>query len=247
MPDLLLASSSRSHPGAMLEHLRDAIAGWAAGLDELLFVPWARVDHPGATAAVRQALEPVGVRVVGIEQTPDPVAAVGEARAVFVGGGNTFLLLDTLQRHGVLPALRERVTSGATRYLGTSAGSNVACPTIQTTNDMPVVWPTAGPTALGLVPVQINAHYVDPDPTRTHQGETRLERLAEFHEHHDTPVLGLREHAWLRVRGGTTTVHGTPGTTRPPAVLVRPGRPPQDLDDGADLMHATTEGAGWSA
>lgn len=242
MPDLLLASSSRSHPGGMLEHLREAIADWAGDAEEVLFVPWARTDHAGTTTAVRGALTHAGVRVRGIEEAPDPVAAVAAATAVFVGGGNTFLLLDTLQRQGVLPVLRDRVASGATRYLGASAGTNLACPTIQTTNDMPVVWPAGGPGALGLVPFQVNAHYVDPDPDSTHQGETRLERLAEYHQHHATPVVGLREHGWLRVQDQAMAVHGTPGATRPPAILLQPDRPPRDLEAGADLVDELADG-----
>ena len=166
---------------------------------------------------------------------------------MFVGGGNTFLLLDTLQQQGVLPVLRDRVASGATRYLGASAGTNLACPTIQTTNDMPVVWPAGGPGALGLVPFQVNAHYVDPDPASTHQGETRPERLAEYHQHHPTPVVGLREHGWLRVQDQAMTVHGTPGATRPPAILLRPDLPPRDLEAGADLVTELADTASGGA
>ncbi len=239
--DLVLASSSRCHPGGPLDHLLDAIAEWAEGVDEVLFVPWARTDHADYTATIRRGLARLDLRVVGLEEAADPASAVDSARAVFVGGGNTFLLLDTLQRRGVLPVLRERVTAGTTRYLGISAGSNLACPTIQTTNDMPIVWPAGGPDGLGAVAVQLNAHYVDPDPTSTHQGETRPQRIAEFHQHHTTPVLGLREHAWLRVRGDDLTVRGVPGAARPPGVLLRPEQPPQDLPDTTDLAAALAE------
>lgn len=235
MLDLLLASSSRSHPGASLDHLADAIVDWADGVREVLFVPWARTDHAAYTGTTRDRLARLGLRVAGLDEAQDPVAAVARADAVFVGGGNTFLLLDALQRSGVLEVLAQRCTSGATRYLGTSAGSNVACPTIQTTNDMPVVWPQQGPGALGLVDVQLNAHFVDADPASTHQGETRLQRLAEYHEHHQRPVIGLREHGWLRVRDATATVEAAPGSTVPPAVLLAPGAPPTDLAAGAEI------------
>ena len=235
MPDLLLASSSRSHPGGPLEHLLDPVRDWAAGVDEVLFVPWARTDHEATTARTRDALAPLGLRVAGLEDASDAVAAIEAAEAVFVGGGNTFLLLHTLQQRGVLPVLRDRVRTGAARYLGTSAGTNLACPTIQTTNDMPVVWPAGGPAALQAIPVQVNAHWVDPDPASTHQGETRVERIAEFHEHAPTPVVGLREHGWLRVTGGRTVVRGAAGVPRPPGVLLTPGRPPRDLHEGTDL------------
>lgn len=235
MPDLLLASSSRCHPGGHLDHLLDALHTWADGIDEVVFVPWARTDHDGYTATARASLGRLGVDVVGLHEAPDPVAAVAEADAVFVGGGNTFLLLDTLQRTGVLSVLADRARSGALRYLGTSAGTNVACPTIQTTNDMPVVWPADGPTAMGLVGFQVNAHFLDADPTSTHQGETRLDRLAEFHEHHDTPVLGLREHGWIRVTDHGAHVHGLASHDRAPATLVRPGEPPREVEGGTDL------------
>lgn len=245
MRDLLLASSSRSHPTGPLQHLLAPIRSWAHGMDELLFVPWARSDHAAYTATTREALADTGLAVTGLDEVDDPVTAVRRAPAVFVGGGNTFLLLDTLQRTGVLPVLRERVASGAARYLGTSAGSNLACPTIRTTNDMPIVWPRGGPAALGVVPVQLNAHWVDPDPASTHQGETRRQRIGEFHEHDATPVVGLREHAWLRVHGGAMTVRGAAGDARPPGVLLLPGRPPRDIHDGQDLatLLPTTTGA----
>ena len=246
MRDLLLASSSRSNPGGYLDHLAEAIASWADGVDEVLFVPWARTDHAAYTALTRDRLDGLGLAVTGLDEVVDPVAAVRDARAVFVGGGNTFLLLDCLQRSGVLDVLRDRVASGATRYLGTSAGSNLACPTIQTTNDMPVVWPDAGPGALGLIDVQLNAHFVDADPSSTHQGETRLQRLAEYHQHHHRPVIGLREHGWLRVRGATATVEADPSPATPPAVLLRPAAPPTDLAVGTavDDLVASPRGAG---
>lgn len=235
MPDLLLASSSRCHPGGHLDHLLDALGPWTEGIREVLFVPWARTDHDAYTATARDSLARVGVEVTGIHRAEDPVAAVGRADAVFVGGGNTFLLLDTLQRTGVLPVLADRARSGALRYLGTSAGTNVACPTIQTTNDMPVVWPADGPTGMGLVDVQVNAHFLDADPSTTHQGETRVERLAEFHEHHDTPVVGLREHGWLRVRGDEVVVEGLAPAPAAPAVLLTRDAPPRELPAGSPI------------
>lgn len=247
MPDLLLASSSRSHPGGHLAHLGEAIREWADGLDEILFVPWAQVDHDGYTAATLDVLGPLGLQVTGLHEHADPRGAIASAAAVFVGGGNTFLLLDRLQASGVLPLLRQRVASGATRYLGTSAGSNLACPTIQTTNDMPVVWPRGGPAGLAVVAWQLNVHYVDPDPASTHQGETRLQRLAEYHEHHSTPVLGLREHGWLRVRGDQATIDGAPGVAAAPGVLVRPDIGPADLLAGTRLdgiVPVTADGDG---
>lgn len=235
MPDLLLASSSRCHPGDHLDHLIDALESWVDGVREVLFLPWARTDHDDYTATARASLGRLDVDVVGIHEADDPVAATTRAEAVFVGGGNTFLLLDVLQRTGVLPVLAERARRGELRYLGTSAGTNVACPTIQTTNDMPVVWPTDGPGAMGLVGFQVNAHFLDADPTSTHQGETRLDRLAEFHEHHAAPVLGLREHGWVRVTDDGAHVHGLGPHARAPGVLLRRGAAPREVPDGTSL------------
>ncbi len=124
-----------------------------------------------------------------------------------MGGGNTFRLLDTLAGLGVVEGLSARVRAGETRYLGASAGTNVACPTIRTTNDMPICQP-ASFDALGLIPFQINLHYVDPDPTSTFMGETREERIEEFLEENHCPVLALYEGSWLRVSKGRATVTG---------------------------------------
>jgi dipeptidase E len=126
---------------------------------------------------------------------------------VFVGGGNTFRLLDALQRTGLLVVLRARVLDGLP-YMGASAGTNIAAPTIRTTNDMPIVEPATF-SALGLVPFQINPHYLDADPASTHNGETREQRIGEFLEENDVAVLGLREGTWLRVDGPRASIGGT--------------------------------------
>ncbi|HEX2052572.1 MAG TPA: dipeptidase PepE, partial [Actinomycetota bacterium] len=172
-----------------------------------------------------------GIRLSGIHQAPDPVRAVEEAQAIYVGGGNTFRLLNEMYRANLLNVIRERVRDGMP-YMGVSAGSNVACPTIQTTNDMPIVRP---PTfdALDLVPFQINAHYywgrtfVQRGETMTeHFGETRDERLAEFHEENDTPVIGLWEGGFLRVEDSSVQLLGEA------ARLFRRGRDPMDILPG---------------
>src|SRR5690606_32785496 len=175
--------------------LRDAlpisVADWLDGRDRLLFIPCAKRDGDAYLQVVRSAVAPLGVAVDGLHQEPDPVAALRRAAALFVGGGNTFRLLSALQRTGLVEVIRERVQEGMP-YLGASAGTNVACPSLRTSNDMPIV-PPASFEALGLVPFQINPHYVDPDPRSTHMGETRDERIAEFLEENDVPVLGVRE------------------------------------------------------
>ncbi|MGH3169786.1 MAG: dipeptidase PepE [Trebonia sp.] len=140
---------------------------------------------------------------------------------MFIGGGNSFRLLAELQRLDLVDAVRERVQSGMP-YLGSSAGTNMACPSLRTSNDMPIVEP-ASFRALGLVPFQINPHYIDADPGSRHMGETRQERIAQFLEDNDVPVLGLREGGWLRVTGGTATVGGMAG-----GVLFTRDNPPRE-------------------
>jgi dipeptidase E len=169
------------------------------------------------------------MKVTGVHALPDPAAAVATARVLLVGGGNTFRLLAALQRTGLIPLVRERVARGELRYIGSSAGSNVAAPTIRTTDDMPIV---AVPDlrAFGLVPFQINPHYLDADPASTHMGETRAQRLEQFLEENDVPVIGLREGAWLRRSGGAVRLGGPTG-----AVLFGRGAAPRELEPGADL------------
>jgi dipeptidase E len=232
--ELLLLSNSTTHGQAMLSHAREEIAGFLGGR-ELLFVPYALADHDGYTARVAGALAPAGVRVIGAHTAADPAAAARAATAVFVGGGNSFRLLRALQRLGLVEAIRAAVGAGA-RYLGSSAGTNMACPTLRTSNDMPIVEP-AGFAALGLVPFQINPHYLDADPAATHMGETREQRITEFLEENDAAVLGLREGAWLRVSGASATLGGATG-----ARLFRRGAEPAELAPGADLSDLLKEG-----
>jgi dipeptidase E len=225
---LLLLSNSATYGQPYLSHALDALAAHLSGRKRLLFIPYALADHDGYTATVAEAMRPIGIGVEGLYSQPDPASAVGSAGAVFVGGGNTFRLLRTLRRAGLLGPLRDRVLTGLP-YVGSSAGTNVACPTIRTTNDMPILDPD-GFDALGLIPFQINPHYLDPDPGSTHQGETRAQRLAEFCEENDVPVLAMREGAWLRVNGDAASLHGANG-----AVLFRHGRQPEELITGTDV------------
>ncbi|BCJ31530.1 dipeptidase PepE [Actinocatenispora sera] len=227
--DLLLLSNSRTHGYGYLEHVRDEVTEFLAGATELVFVPYALRDHDAYTATVADALRPLGVAVTGVHTAADPVAAVTAAEAVFVGGGNSFRLLKTLQDTGVRDPIAGRVRSGALRYMGASAGTNMACPTLRTTNDMPITEPDSF-TALGLVPFQINPHYVDPDPSSTHMGETREQRITEFLEQNDVPVLGIREGGLLRVRDGSARLGGVKG-----ARLFARGAQPREFAPGDDL------------
>lgn len=207
-PALLLLSSSRTHGTGYLEHARDWIAAHFTGIRAALFVPYAGVTigWDAYTDNVRQALAPLDIAVTGIHTTADPVAAVQAASAIIVGGGNTFQLLHELYRHALVTPIRARVMAGLP-YLGWSAGSNVACPTICTTNDMPIVEPPSF-AALNLFPYQINPHFTDAAPPG-HMGETRSQRITEFLAANPTAtVLGLPEGGALWLRGTTLELLG---------------------------------------
>jgi len=206
---LILASASRVHGTGYLDHLEPYLEKLFAGVDRLLFVPYALHDLDRYTGQVRQRFAPLGIGIDGIHEAADPVVAIERAAAIFIGGGNTFRLLDRLLRGRLIEPIRRRVEAGRP-YLGASAGSNVAGLTIRTSNDMPIVRP-ASFAALGLVDFQINPHYIDPDPSSTHMGETRDTRLNEFHEENETPVVALREGALLDIVGERVTVEGEPG------------------------------------
>jgi dipeptidase E len=227
--DLMLLSNSFSPGGGALEHARDALATLFADCRHVLFVPYAGSDPDAYTEAMREILATLGVHVTGAHRAPDPLTVLAEADAVFVGGGNAFRLLRAVQRNGLLPAIARRVQAGMP-YLGVSAGANLACPTIRTTNDMPIVQP-ASLDALGLVPFQINAHYPDAHRDGAPAVAARDQRLGEFLQENDVPVLGLCEGSWLYVLHGTRAHLG--GTTS--ARLLRRGQQPRDLLPGDDI------------
>ena len=204
--ELLLLSNSTNYGGTMFSHAAETFAGVSAG-DVVTFVPYALADWDDYADRAAAALGAFGVDVVSCHRSSVPEQAILEADVVMMGGGNTFRLLDSLYSLGVLETLSRRVREGVTRYVGASAGTNVACPTIRTTNDMPICHPPSF-AALGLVPFQINLHYVDPDPASTFMGETREERIMEFLEENECPVMGLYEGSWLRVSGEKAEVTG---------------------------------------
>lgn len=225
---LLLISNSTMHGGEYLAHCAAEIRDFLGSRQRVLFVPYALFDHDGYTAKARAAFQAFGHDLISAHECGNGPAALDQVSAIFVGGGNTFRLLDALHRSGAAAAIAARALAGMP-YIGSSAGTNVATRSIRTTNDMPIVQPATF-TALGLVPFQINPHYLDPDPTSRHMGETREERLRQFHEENTTPVLGLREGAWVEVQGDTATLRGTTG-----ARLFERGVAPRELTAGADL------------
>ena len=209
MKKLLLASTSTVYGGTYLSYLRDELVDFFAERSEILFVPYARpsgISHDEYTEIARTFFAKLGKKVVGLHTFENPKKAVQEAEAIFTGGGNTFVLVNALYQLNIMDVLRETVLKG-TPYMGTSAGSNIAGETMQTTNDMPIIYPPSFKT-LGLIPFNINPHYLDPDPHSKHTGDTRETRIKEFHVFNDTPVIGLREGSWLRGAGEELTLKG---------------------------------------
>ena len=191
--NLLLLSASREGDTGYLEHAQPMLASHLEGIDEVLFIPYAGVSisYDEYTQMVGNAFSALGIKVVGIHDTPNPQQAVAQAKAVAVGGGNTFHLLHQLYEHKLVDAIRERVASGMP-YVGWSAGSNVAGNSIRTTNDMPIIQPPSF-EALNLVPFQINPHYTDYQAPG-HNGETREQRLQEFMViNPQMPIVGIQE------------------------------------------------------
>ncbi len=223
---LLLLSSSTVSGGGYLDYAADELRDFLGAVRTVLFVPFALHDRDAYTARVGERLGALGYAVAGLHHADSKREAIGQAEAIFVGGGNTFRLLQTLEDLDLLPAIRARVEA-AVPYLGSSAGSNLAGPTIRTTNDMPIVQPRSF-EALGLVPFQINPHYLDADPASTHMGETREERIQQFLEENETPVLGLREGASVRVEGDRCTLGGAAG-----ARWFRRGYPAEEVVSGS--------------
>lgn len=225
MRNLLLISSSRVHGSGFFEHCHDEIANHLQGIRSLLFVPYALADHEAYLATVATALKNI-LPVQSIHQSADPVAAVHDAEAIFIGGGNSFRLLKTMYDLELLAPIRESVQGKGIPYIGSSAGTNLSCPTIRTSNDMPIVEPPSF-AALKLIPFQINPHFIDADPNSTHQGETREQRLTEYLEENAVPVAGIREGSWLKVENEKCQLGGETGMK-----LFRQGQAPEEFSTG---------------
>lgn len=223
---LLLISNSTNHGQGFLDHCLAEIDDFLGPVRSLVFIPFALKEREIYGARSAERLADIGVRATTLTADEAGLGMIREAEAVFTGGGNTFRLLRTLQETGLLAALRERALAGMP-YIGSSAGTNLATPTIRTTNDMPIV-ECSSLDAIALVPFQLNPHYLDADPGTTHMGETREERLRQFHEENDTTIVGLREGSALRVENGTVTLAG-PRSAR----IFRKGEEPFELESGA--------------
>jgi dipeptidase E len=225
---VLLISNSSVYGRGYLDHVESEIKSFLGNAPRVLFFPFALHDRNAYTATARNRFGAMGYSLESADQTPAPQKAVEETDAIFIGGGNTFRLLKALQDLDLIEAIRRKVGSGAP-YIGSSAGSNVAGPTIKTTKDMPIVQPRSF-DSLSLVPFQISPHYLDPDPSSTHMGETQEERILQFLEENDTPVVGIREGAWLLCNDGTVTVKGQTG-----ARIFRRGQAPVEVTPGTEI------------
>jgi dipeptidase E len=212
---------------------RDLVSEHFSDCEEVLFVPFASEDHDTYTSRMQGFLGPEGPRLVSIHEFDDQVSAVNVATGIYVGGGNSFLLVRDLHEFGLIEPIRDRVMAGAP-YLGVSAGSNVACPTMMTTNDMPIVLPQSF-DSFGIVPFQINPHYhpgkvlfMDGEQVTEHYGESRAQRIAEFHRHQETPVLGMWEGSFVQWDGFRGTLIGR-------ATAFSPGSDPVEIEDGFEF------------
>jgi len=282
MKKLLLLSNGKVRGGEFLGYARDWISehfdASPQNPKKILFVPYAKMDHDAYLKDVEKALNPLGIEVVAAHKVEDPIAELDKVSGVFVGGGNTFRLLDTMQKNGLLEVIKEKVENGMP-YMGASAGINIVAPTIRTTNDMPIVQP-ASFDAMGLVPFQINPHYVGGNlyykgsgqtleteleksgilgkiaslfmmdggalfarvkealGLTIYNGETRAERLKEFHEENATPVVGVVEGSGLRVYGNQVDLLGDKS-----AYIFQKDQEPLEVKDGKVLSELMR--GGW--
>ncbi len=224
MKKLLLASTSTLFGESYLDYLLKDLESFFTTTDTITFIPYARpsgITHDAYTAIVQKAFSKINKKVIGLQSYNNPIKGITEAKAIFTGGGNTFMLVHQLYEQNLMQVLKEKIEAG-TPYLGTSAGSNIAGISMQNTNDMPIVYPKSLKT-LGLVSFNINAHYMDPNPNSTHNGETRETRIKEFHCFNNTPVVGLREGNFIYINKDKTLLKG-----RGPARIFLPNKKPYE-------------------
>lgn len=229
--NVLLASTSTLFGGKYLEYITDEIKELYNGINEIVFIPFARpggISHDDYTAKAKAFFEEINIRIKGLHEFDDQIEAVNNAQGFFTGGGNTFLVVKTLHEKGLMSVLKENVEKGKP-YLGTSAGSNIGGLNMKTTNDMPIVYPPSF-ECMGLVPFNINPHYLDPNPDLKHNGETRETRIQEFLTQNDTKVIGLREGNWIRKIGNRITVEGDQETR-----IFEKDKEPYEIKSGTEL------------
>ena len=225
---VLMSNGYSPDGGGYLEHALEVLAEVLTDVRQIVVLPYGLRDWDGHTAAVADALAPLDVEVIGVHRSDRPRSVLESAQAVFVGGGNAFRLLAMMYRLDLLEPITARARDGMP-YIGTSAGTNVACPTIRTTNDMPIAEPPSL-GALNLIPFQINPHYPAREVLDGHLGESRDRRLSEFLEDNDIPVLAMQEGAWLEVNEARATLGGVRG-----AKIFRRGKATTGVLPGADV------------
>jgi dipeptidase E len=231
MKNLILASTSTIYGASYLEYLLPDLAIHFKNCKSILFLPYARpggISHNEYTQFVRLAFAKINIEIKGIHEFDNPIVAIEKAEGIFTGGGNTFLLVTQLYENNIMSVLENTLKKG-TPYLGTSAGSNICGLTMQTTNDMPIIHPPSFKT-LGLVPFNLNPHYLNSDLQSKHMGETREIRILEFHHLNSQPVLGLREGSWLKVQGDQILLKG-PFSAR----LFRKNQSPIEVETDSEL------------
>src|SRR6202045_1100157 len=225
---ILLISNSTVHGRGYLDHVQEQIKTFLGGAKTILFFPFALHDRDDYAAKAKARFAAMGYSLESAHTADNPQNAIEQTDAIFIGGGNTFRLLKALQDLELLEAIRRKVKSGAP-YIGSSAGSNVAGPTIKTTKDMPIVQPQSF-DSLGLVPFQISPHFQDPDPSSTHMGESQEKRILQFLEENEAPVVGLREGAWILCENEAVTLKGSTG-----ARIFRRGEKPVEAVTGDEI------------
>lgn len=224
---LLLISNSTLYGSGYFDHVETEIKDFLGKVSRIVFIPFAVHDRRAYAQKAGERFRKMGFELRSIHDVSNVQRALEDSGAIFVGGGNTFRLLKGLYDCDLIAPIREKVAAG-TPYIGSSAGSIVACPSLKTTKDMPVVQPPSF-EALRMVPFQISPHYLDPDHASTHMGETQAERITQFLEENSEAVVGLREGSLLRVQDGVTTLKGQ-NTAR----ILRRDEEPVEVAAGSD-------------
>ena len=233
MKKMIIASTSTIYRSEYLEYILPELTGFFRGITEILFIPYAQpsgISYADYTDKTSEVFSKIGIKVKGIHEFDNPIKAVQKAKAIFTGGGNTFVLVKALYQKGLISVIKNAVEKGVL-YLGTSAGSNITGVSMKTTNDMPIVYPPDFDT-LGLIPFNINPHYLSQETgtNSKHKGETRDTRISEFHLYSEVPVIGLREGSWLEVNDKKIILKGNLN-----ARFFQKGKAPKELIPETDL------------
>jgi dipeptidase E len=231
---LLLLSTSTVYGKPYLEYCTPLLEDYYKGINKLLFVPYARpggISHDEYTSIAKARFDKLNIETRGLHEFKNDKYVLNDYEAMFVGGGSTFLLLTQLYKFNLIEPIKEKVKNGDIQYMGTSAGSNIVGLTIHTTNDMPIIYPPSF-DALGLVPFNLNPHYLDPDPNSKHKGETRETRLKEFHNlpENSQAVVGLREGSGLLVQDKSIKLTGELSSR----IFIQ-GKKPKEFEQNSDL------------